>query len=98
MRLQQGETVAVGAGTLSINANGRLDGQINMNVAGLEAFINQVAAANSQRLGFSVTLGLGLLGGNKKLEGRPAISIPLRISDGTMLLGPLKIGEVPALF
>jgi len=98
IRLQQGETVAVGAGTLSINAEGRLDGQINMNVAGLEAFINQVAAANSQRLGFSMTLGLGLLGGNKKVEGRPAISVPLRFSNGTMLLGPLKIGEVPALF
>jgi hypothetical protein len=97
-RVQQGDTIAVGSGTLSINADGRLEGQINMLVAGLEAFINKVAAANSQRLGFTVTLGLGLLGGNKQIEGRPAIAIPLRISDGTMMLGPIKIGEVPPLF
>ncbi|HVY07427.1 MAG TPA: DUF2125 domain-containing protein [Burkholderiales bacterium] len=97
-RLQQGDTVATGAGTVTINERGRLDGQINMAVAGLEAFINQVAASNQQKLGFNVTLGLGLLGGNTQVEGRRAISLPLRISDGVLLLGPFKVGEVPALF
>jgi hypothetical protein len=97
-RVQQGDTLAVGSGALTINAQGRLDGQINMTVAGLEEFINDVAAANRQKLGFSVSLGLGLLGGNKKLEGRPAVTMPLRVTDGTIYLGPLKLGDVPALF
>jgi hypothetical protein len=97
-RVQYGDTIAVGSGSLTINPRGRLDGQLNMTVAGLEAFINQVTAANQQRLGFGVQLGLGLLGGNKQLEGRPAIAVPLRIDDGVMRLGPLRIAEVPPLF
>lgn len=97
-RVQQGDTLAVGGGALTINAQGRLDGQINVTVAGAEAFINEVTAAHKQKLGFSVSLGLGLLGGNKKLEGRPAISLPLRVADGTIYFGPLKIAEVPPLF
>ena len=67
-------------------------------MAGLEAFIDQVAAANKQKLGFTVSIGLGLLGGNAKVEGRRAIAMPLRVSDGVMLLGPITIGETPALF
>jgi hypothetical protein len=97
-RLVQGETLAVGAGTLTIDAQGRLDGQLNVTVAGAEALINEVLAANRQKLGFSMSVGLGLLGGNKKLEGRPAIALPLRVNRGTVYLGPLKLGEVPPLF
>jgi hypothetical protein len=97
-RLQQGDTLAIGSGTLSINQRGRLDGQINMAVAGIESFINAVGAVTQQRTGFSFTLGLGLLGGNARVEGRPAISLPLRVSDGTVFFGPLKVGEIPPLF
>jgi hypothetical protein len=97
-RVKQGDTLAVGGGTVTINAQGKLDGRINVTVAGAESFINEVAAANREKLGFSVSLGLGLLGGNKKLEGRPALSLPLRIADGTLYFGPLKVGEVPPLF
>jgi hypothetical protein len=97
-RLQQGDTLAVGGGAFTINAQGRLDGRLNVTVAGAEALINDVLAANKHKLGFSVSVGLGLLGGNKKLEGRPAIAVPLRLSDGTIYLGPVKVGEVPPLF
>ncbi|MGI8524623.1 MAG: DUF2125 domain-containing protein [Pseudolabrys sp.] len=97
-RVQQGDTVATGSGALSLNANGRLAGQINVAVAGLESFINAWTAANRQRSGFSLTLGLGLLGGNASVEGRKAIALPLRFSDGDVYLGPLKIGETAALF
>ena len=36
-RVQQGETIAVGSGSLSLNANGRLDGQLRVTVAGARA-------------------------------------------------------------
>lgn len=98
VRVQQGDTLAVGTGALTVNGNGRLDGQLNMTIAGAESLINDVLAANRRKLGFSVSLGLGLLGGSKKLEGRPAIGLPLRVADGTMYLGPVKLGEVPPLF
>lgn len=94
-RLKQGDTVAIGGGSFALNARGRLDGQLNLTVAGVEALINSLTA---NRQGLGLTLGLGLLGGNATVEGRPAIALPLRIADGTIYFGPLKIGEVPALF
>lgn len=97
-RVQQGETIAVGSGALSINPNGRLNGQLNLTVAGVEAFVNQVMAANRQRGGLGLTLGLGLLGGNAQIDGKPAISLPLRFDDGVVRLGPLRIAEVAPLF
>jgi hypothetical protein len=97
-RIEQGDTLAVGSGTLTVGEDGKLDGQLNVTIAGAEAMINDVLAANKSRLGFSVQIGLGLLGGGKKLEGRPAISLPLRLRDGKAYLGPLKFADVPSLF
>jgi hypothetical protein len=38
-RIQQGELIAVAAGTLGLNAQGRLDGELQMTVAGIEKVI-----------------------------------------------------------
>ena len=38
-RVQQGDVIAVGAGTLGLTANGRLDGELHMTVAGLEKVV-----------------------------------------------------------
>jgi hypothetical protein len=38
-RIAQGDLIAVGAGTLSLNANGRIDGELQMTVAGIEKVI-----------------------------------------------------------
>jgi hypothetical protein len=38
-RIQQGELIAVAAGTLGLSANGRLDGELQMTVAGIEKVI-----------------------------------------------------------
>ncbi len=97
-RVAQGDTVAVGGGALALNDRGRLDGQMNVTVAGVELFINAVSGATRQRSGFSLSLGLGLLGGNATLEGRKAINLPLRFNDGAIFLGPIPIGQAPALF
>ena len=43
-RVQQGETIAVGTGSLSITANGNLQGQLRVTVAGLEPFLNAIGA------------------------------------------------------
>jgi hypothetical protein len=97
-RIAQGDTLAVGSGTLTVRDDGKLDGQLNVTVAGAEALINDVLAMNQKKLGFSMSIGLGLLGGGKKLEGRPAISLPLKLRDGHAYLGPVKIADVPRLF
>jgi hypothetical protein len=38
-RIQQGETIAVAAGTLGLNAQGRIEGELQMTVTGLERII-----------------------------------------------------------
>jgi hypothetical protein len=38
-RIQQGDMIAVAAGTLGLNANGRIDGELQMTVAGIEKVI-----------------------------------------------------------
>jgi hypothetical protein len=41
-RVQQGETIAVGGGSLSLKADGRLDGQLRVTIAGLEPFLKAI--------------------------------------------------------
>lgn len=43
-RMQQGETLAVGGGSLSINQNGRLQGQLRLTIAGLDPFLEAIGA------------------------------------------------------
>ncbi len=119
-RISQGETLAVGSGVLTINANGKLEGQLRLTIAGLDAFLKTIgientppvdkiagaldrlmpglgAAARAQA-GAGVMAGINMIGEQTTLEGRRAVAVPLRITDGAMALGPLVIGRVPALF
>ena len=124
-RVLQGETLATGSGSLSLNANGRLDGQLRVTIAGLEPFLaslnvgqtvqaspdmDKVAGAldrllpglggvaRQQATSSNLSLGIGLLGQQTTLEGKRAVTLPLRFDDGTIFLGPLRIGTTPALF
>jgi hypothetical protein len=123
-RVQQGETIAVGGGSLSLNANGRLDGQLRVTVAGIDAFLNSIGAQQMvqaspnvdklagtldrllpglggvarQQAGAGMSLGINLLGEQTTLEGKHAVTLPLRFDDGLIFLGPIKIGNAPALF
>jgi hypothetical protein len=123
-RVQQGETIAIGSGSLSLNANGRLDGQIKVTVAGLEAFLDAIGAPqmvqNSpamekisgaldrlmpglgnvarQTASNNIGAGINMLGEQTTLEGRRAVSLPLRFDNGAVFLGPIPIGNTPTLF
>jgi len=124
-RVQQGETIAVGSGSLSLNANGRLDGQLRVTVAGLEPFLASINAqqtaqtspdmdkvagaldrllpglgnaARQQATSTNLSLGINLLGEQTTLEGKRAVTLPLRFDDGSVFLGPIKFGNTPALF
>ena len=43
-RIKQGDTLAIGSGSVSINPNGRLQGQLRLTVAGLEPFLKSIGA------------------------------------------------------
>jgi hypothetical protein len=138
-RIAQGEVVAVAAGTLGLSAQGRLDGELQMTVAGIEkvipalgiekmldegvpqATLDRVAPGVKtsdinnlfgaldraipglgkvvkQNANVGVAAGINALGKEAVLEGRKARAFPLRFVDGAVFLGPLKVGDVPALF
>jgi hypothetical protein len=119
-RVAQGETVAVGSGTLGLKADGHLDGRLRLTVAGLEPFLKAIgiehsapvdriagaldrflpglgAAARAQA-GAGFMAGMALIGEPATLEGRKAVTVPLRLADGLVYLGPLQIGRTPPLF
>ncbi len=138
-RIAQGDLVAVAAGTLGLSAGGRIDGELQMTVAGIEKVIpalgidkmledgvpqatldrvapgvksqdvsNLLGALDKAIPGFGkalrqnanvgVAAGINSLGKDATLEGRKARAFPLRFVDGAVFLGPLKVGQVPALF
>ncbi len=123
-RVAQGETIAVGSGTLTLNAQGRLDGQLTVTVTGVDAFLTEIGAQRAvqqskpmdrlagaldrlapglgdvarQQAGANIGFGLNLIGEPSTLENRPAVTLPLRFTDGAMFLGPIPIGNAPALF
>jgi hypothetical protein len=138
-RIQQGDLIAVAAGTLGLSANGRLDGELQMTVAGIEHVIpalgidkmleegvpqstldrvapgvktqdlnNLFGALDravpglgkvvKQNANVGVAAGINALGKETTLEGRKARSFPLRFADGAVLLGPLKVGQIPPLY
>jgi hypothetical protein len=138
-RIQQDDLIAVAAGTLELNAQGRINGELQMTVTGLEkvipalgiekmleegvpqATLDRVAPGvktqdvNSllgaldraipglgkvvkQNANLGVAAAVNSLGKRATLEGKPARTFPLRFADGTVYLGPLKVGEVPPVF
>jgi hypothetical protein len=42
--------------------------------------------------------GAAMLGQPAELEGRKAVTLPLRFTDGVVFLGPVKVGDLPPLF
>ena len=57
-----------------------------------------LGSAARQQLSENLGAGINALGEKTVLEGRPAVSLPLRFEDGAMFLGPIPIGKTPALF
>jgi len=138
-RIAQGDLVAIAAGTLGLSAQGRIDGELQMTVAGIEKVIpalgiekmldegvpqatldrvapgvrtqdlnNLMGALDraipglgkvvKQNANVGVAAGINALGKEAVLEGLKARTFPLRFVDGAVFLGPLKVGQVPALY
>ena len=123
-RVRQGDTVAVGSGSLSIDPNGQLRGELDVTVAGLEPFLERIGAPQMvqrspnmdklagmldrlspglgdvarEQAGANIAAGINMLGRPATLEGRQAVTLPLRLKDGVAFLGPIPLGPTPALF
>jgi hypothetical protein len=123
-RLSQGQTLAVGAGKLSLTPDGYLQGKLTVTAAGLEHFLNAIGASmtikNSpemdkvagfldklspglgnlarEQVGSHLSFGVKAIEGNSKLEGKPAVTLPLTFDQGAVSLGPIPLGQTPKLF
>ena len=51
-----------------------------------------------QQAGANLSAGINMLGEQATLEGKRAVTLPLRFTDGAAFLGPIPIGNTPALF
>jgi hypothetical protein len=122
-RVQQGDVIAVGEGSLSLTPRGGLNGQMQVTIVELAKVlqglgINQIVSQGDigsaidaldrmlpglgaiarQNAGPGIVAGLGAVGQNTTLEGKPAVTVPLRFDDGEVRLGPFRIGSAPPLF
>ena len=132
LRLTRSDAAVLGAGTLTINASGRLEGELRVTVAGVENIVpllgvDQLIGQGIDRMtggSGSPAQGLGALdrllpglggvvresasagvvetikrmGEPTKLDGKPAIALPLRVTDGIVYVGIIPVAVVPALF
>ncbi|MET0276905.1 MAG: DUF2125 domain-containing protein [Pseudorhodoplanes sp.] len=69
----------------------RMGGSRNERIGAALSFLDKLAPG-------TVTGVMSLLGEAAELEGRKAAKMPLRFRDGAVTLGPIKLGQTPALF
>jgi hypothetical protein len=100
LRLQQGDAVAVAKGDLGLSARGRLDGPLTITAAGFEELSRLLGLPTITQGGrqAGILAGLSILGGQAELEGKRAITMPLRFNDGTVFLGPIPLGQTGPLY
>jgi hypothetical protein len=132
LRLVRSDAALLGAGTFTINASGRLEGELRVTIAGVENIVpligvDQLIGQGIDRLtggAGSPAQGLGALdrllpglggvvregtsaglietikrmGEPTKLDGKPAVALPLRVTDGIVYVGIIPVAVVPALF
>jgi hypothetical protein len=64
----------------------------------LDRLLPGLGSVAREHAGAGAAAGVSLLGEPVQLEGRAAVSLPLRFVDGAAYLGPLQVGQIPALF
>lgn len=96
-RVAQGEIVAVAKGELGLTPQARLDGGLQVTLAGLAEIGGWLFGQDSQAQA-SMLNGLAILAGRAELEGKPAVVVPLRFRDGAVFFGPLPLGQTPPLY
>lgn len=95
-RLQQGGAIGAGTGSLGLTPSARIEGSLRLTIAGFESVVKLLTS--NERTQAGMLAGLSLLRGKNELEGKRAIDLPLRFVDGNAYLGPIPIGQVPALY
>jgi hypothetical protein len=98
-RLQQGDAVAIAAGDIGLSADGRPDGAFNITMAGFDRVVQELAGAGQgANLQLGLMAGLSFIGRPAEIEGKRALSLSLRVKDGAVFLGPIRLGKIEPLY
>jgi hypothetical protein len=73
-------------------------GDLGSALDALDRVLPGLGSIARQNAGAGIVAGLGAAGQSTTLEGKPAVTVPLRFDDGDISLGPFRIGRAPALF
>ncbi|MGQ3672343.1 DUF2125 domain-containing protein [Xanthobacter sp. TB0136] len=93
-------SVAVTArGTLSLDPQGQVNGNLNLGFAGVQQLAGQLSAAGIIPEGMAPMVGaLAMVGQPADVDGRRGVSFPLAFKDGRLNLSGLPVGRVPPAF
>jgi hypothetical protein len=73
-------------------------GRLGSALSALDRISPALGSLARQNAAPAMVAGLNFLGEPAELEGQRAVTLPLRVSDGLVSLGPLAIGRTPALY
>jgi hypothetical protein len=76
---------------MSEGSIGAAIGRLDRIMPGLGQIARQNAAPN-------IVASLSAMGRNATIDGKPAVTVPLRFADGSVMLGPFAVGRMPPLF
>src|SRR3981189_856736 len=84
--------------TLDRVAPGVKTSDVNNLLGALDRAIPGLGKVVKQNANVGVAAGINAPGQETALEGKKARTFPLRFVDGTVFLGPLKVGQIPPLY
>jgi len=85
-------------GTLDKIVPGVKTQDVNNLFGALDRAIPGLGKIVKQNVNVGVAAGINALGKEAELEGKKARAFPLRFVDGAVLLGPIKVAQIPPLF
>ncbi len=73
-------------------------GRVGSAIDKLDKLLPGLGNIARKNAGSGILAGLDAIGKRTTLEGKPAVTVPLRFIDGRVMLGPLAVGRTPPLF
>jgi hypothetical protein len=73
-------------------------GKVGSTINALDKLVPGLGAIARQNAAPGIIAGLGAMGQNATLDGKPAVTVPLRFNDGAVFLGPIPLGRVLPAF
>lgn len=97
LRLKAPSFVAQGAGELGLDAQGRPAGRLDVTANGVQALLGSLMP-RAGTFGGIVGAGLNFLGKPAELDGKPATTFQVTITDGDLRVGPLRLARFAPLY